>query len=113
VIEGYIYERKNIFKDFVTKLYQQRMNYSKKDPRNLICKLILNTLQGRFGLSPRLEKHMFHNNFSLYPDNITDVTPLDNGMELISLSNIKNQDLKDPSSLIDISLPIAAPYGRL
>ena len=36
VIEGYIYERKNIFKDFVTKLYQQRMNYSKKDPRNLM-----------------------------------------------------------------------------
>lgn len=116
MIEGYTYERNNIFKDFVNTLYQQRMSYSKKDPRNLICKLILNTLQGRFGLSPILEKHIFQNPRSLYPDNILDVTSLDNGMELISLSDVKNKNLRDPKSLIDISLPIAmavAAYARM
>jgi len=116
MIEGYTYERKNIFKDFVNTLYQQRISYSKKDPRNLICKLILNTLQGRFGLSPRLEKHVFHNSWILYPDNILDVTPMDKGIELISLENIKNQNLRDTKSVIDISLPIAmavAAYARM
>src|SRR5258708_20044081 len=71
---------------------------------------------GRFGLSPRLDKHVFQNSFSLYPDNTLDVVSFDNGMELISLSDIKNQNLSDTKSVIDISLPIAmavAAYSRM
>lgn len=54
VIEAVLYERGQIFKDYVSNLYLMRQSYAKSDPRNLICKLLLNSLYGRFGMDPHL-----------------------------------------------------------
>jgi DNA polymerase type B, organellar and viral len=50
ILWGYKFERKNIFKDYVTKLYNLRLQYPKSNPLNLIAKLLLNSLYGRFGM---------------------------------------------------------------
>ena len=52
VLEGVLFERGRIFFDYVSTLYKLRNTFSKEDPRNLICKLLLNTLYGKFGMNP-------------------------------------------------------------
>lgn len=39
-----------------------RTSYAKSDPRNLICKLLLNSLYGKFGMSPFLTEWKLINN---------------------------------------------------
>lgn len=48
---GYLFEKGNIFKDFVAVLYNLRVSYDKNHPMNYIAKLLLNSLYGRFGMS--------------------------------------------------------------
>ena len=50
VIWGYIFERKNIFKDYVDLLHNLRNTYSRSDPMNFIAKILMNSLYGRFGM---------------------------------------------------------------
>ena len=54
VLEGVLFERGNIFKKYVSTLYKLRKSFKKDDPRNMICKLLLNSLYGKFGMSPHL-----------------------------------------------------------
>lgn len=62
---GYFFKEDNIFKKFVDNLYALRMNYPKGDPMNYTCKLILNSLYGRFGMRPIItqQKFMMKNEF--------------------------------------------------
>jgi DNA polymerase type B, organellar and viral len=50
ILWGYTFEKANIFKDYVDTIYNLRLKYPKSDPMNLILKLLLNALYGRFGL---------------------------------------------------------------
>ena len=71
VQEGYHWDNKDyIFTKYVDTLYNLRLTFDKQDPKNLICgrplakrrerhKLLLNSLYGRFGLSPRMEEYSF------------------------------------------------------
>ena len=56
VIQAVLFDRGKIFSKFVSALYDLRNTYKKDNPRNLICKLLLNSLYGKFGMSPYLEK---------------------------------------------------------
>lgn len=50
IIRGYQFERGMIFDKYVHDLYKMRLNYPKSDPMNLVAKLLLNSLYGRFGM---------------------------------------------------------------
>jgi len=50
ILWGYKFEKENIFKDYVQTLYDLRTKYPKSNPLNLIAKLLLNSLYGRFGM---------------------------------------------------------------
>lgn len=50
ILWGYTFKAKNVFKDYVDTLYKLRSQYPKTDPMNLIAKLLLNSLYGRFGM---------------------------------------------------------------
>ena len=55
VHEGYHWNDKDlIFRDYGDTLYNMRLTYAKSDPKNLICKLLMNSLYaggyGIFGL---------------------------------------------------------------
>lgn len=56
---GYFFEKADIFSGFVDSLYTLRKSYPKTDPMNLTCKLIMNSLYGRFGMAPILNKQEF------------------------------------------------------
>nr|YP_009487265.1 hypothetical protein [Russula foetens]AWB36167.1 hypothetical protein [Russula foetens] len=50
ILWGYKFEPENVFKDYVDCLYQMRLNYPKSNPLNLVAKLLMNSLYGRFGM---------------------------------------------------------------
>lgn len=45
---GYFFKKADIFSSLV--LYHLRLQYPKTDPLNFTCKLIMNSLYGRFGM---------------------------------------------------------------
>src|SRR6266545_1457036 len=50
VLEGYNFEKGVTFKKYVEFLYNLRQQYDKTNPLNLIAKILLNSLYGRFGM---------------------------------------------------------------
>jgi hypothetical protein len=58
---GYFFDSKNIFNEFVDDLYNLRLKYPKTDPMNMTCKLIMNSLYGRFAMKPIYTDQVFVN----------------------------------------------------
>ena len=56
IIKGYKFKYTNIFKDYVETLYNLRLQYSKDDPMNLIAKMLMNSLYGKFGMKSETNK---------------------------------------------------------
>jgi hypothetical protein len=50
ILRGYQFNRTNIFSGYVNKMYNLRLKYPKGDPMNLIAKLLMNSLYGKFGM---------------------------------------------------------------
>ena len=50
VLKGYKFQKDNIFRSYVERLYTIRTKYDKNDPMNLIAKLLMNSLYGKFGM---------------------------------------------------------------
>ena len=50
VLKGYKFQKDNIFRSYVERLYTIRTTYDKTDPMNLIAKLLMNSLYGKFGM---------------------------------------------------------------
>ena len=46
VLKGYKFQKDNIFRSYVERLYTIRTTYDKTDPMNLIAKLLINSLYG-------------------------------------------------------------------
>lgn len=84
VLGGVCFNRSNIFNKFVTDLYNMRRSYPKTDPMNLICKLILNSLYGKFGQS------LVHDTLVIY-----DVSDPRKSEEVQSLIDNKVSSIKD------------------
>ena len=51
ILWGYKFKPKNIFKGYVGQLYSLRLKYPKTNPLNMIAKILLNSLYGRFGMN--------------------------------------------------------------
>jgi hypothetical protein len=96
ILWGYKFERKIIFKDYVETLYNLRLQYPKSNPLNLIAKLLLNSLYGRFGMIDSfpnidiMDVSDFIKFEELFSDDIIDFVQLDNKIMVIYRSNQKN-----------------------
>jgi hypothetical protein len=66
ILWGYTFKRKNIFKGYVGILYRFRLQYSKSNPLNLIAKLLLNSLYGRFGMIENFLSIKVFDDFTLF-----------------------------------------------
>ena len=55
---GYLFERGNIFSEYVDFLFNLKKNSEKSTPNYVISKLLLNSLYGRLGMSPITENHV-------------------------------------------------------
>jgi hypothetical protein len=52
ILHGYKFKRAVIFKEYVERMYQLRLKYKSGTPMNLIAKLLMNSLYGKFGMKP-------------------------------------------------------------
>jgi len=124
ILWGYKFERKNIFKDYVDTLYSLRLNYPKSNPLNLIAKLLLNSLYGRFGMVDTfpnidiIDNSDFVKFEAKFLDDIMDFVPLDNKVMVIYRSNQKdiNTLLDGHKETHNVSIAIASAitaYSRI
>jgi DNA polymerase type B, organellar and viral len=61
ILNGYLFDKKVIFKEYVDKMYSLRLLYPKTDPMNLIAKLLMNSLYGKFGMNTEKTKVEIYN----------------------------------------------------
>ena len=66
ILWGYKFKPKNIFKGYIDILYNFRLNYPKSNPLNLIAKLLLNSLYGRFGMDDTFPDITIFNNYESF-----------------------------------------------
>jgi hypothetical protein len=96
-------------------------NTPKSDPKYMIIKFLLNSLYGRFGMTPYADNHMVvDKRKSTYLDKqfkdkheIVNIIDFNNGYELVSYSN---KYISDNDSKVNVSIPIAAAissYSRI
>lgn len=122
---GYVFEKKNIFKDFVEDLYKYKEESERDSAKYTIFKLLMNSLYGRFGMSSLIENHLIlpGDEAQIYYEDeserwdVTDVIDLKNGKELISFFDTKDAGKdSDYKTKFNISIPISAAttsYGRI
>jgi DNA polymerase type B, organellar and viral len=127
IIRGYLFDKGKPFKNYVESIYnlriQSRKGKRKNTAINLIAKLLLNNLYGRFGIKPIISDHVITDldNLNNYMENysVLDVIELDNNKVLIKYNQYPDSAKFYESSQntnLSISLPIAiftTSYGRI
>jgi hypothetical protein len=119
ILSGYTFYRANIFKEYIEDLYKIKESHSKDDPMYIIAKLLMNSLYGRFAMNNELALHTIINNNEIdkmTANNNIKFTALDleNGYSLLTI--IKDDNLLNDNTDLDISIPIAAAitaYSRI
>lgn len=123
---GYLFEKGFMFKEYVRDLYELKKFYKRDSVEYIICKFILNSLYGRFGMDPIKEIHIILKgaknieNF-IIDNNVTDSECLGEHVELVSYiptdkSKIISLDNENILSKSNISLPISSSisaYARI
>lgn len=113
----------NPLKNLSKKLYKLRLKYPKGTPMNIICKLIKNSLSGRFGINPlinvtevieMIDIDKYYNTF-----HVLDSKEFDNGKCIITYYPYENKmDFYQNERITkkQVSLPISiftTAYGRI
>lgn len=70
ILWGYKFKPKNLFKGYVSTLYELRLQYPKTHPLNLIAKLLLNSLYGRFGMDDSFPNITIFKDFKEFKNDI-------------------------------------------
>ena len=94
ILSGYTFEKANVFKTFVDSLYQLRVKYPKSNPLNLVAKLLMNSLYGRFGMLDSFDD-IFIFSKEQYDEFIKDNS--DNIKDFMELGDFMLVFSKDPS----------------
>ena len=103
--KGYTFKAGKIFSNYVETIYDLRLEAKANEDKakDVVCKLLLNSLYGRFGMSPFLTKYHI-----VEPGNYNGLLPEDiiqlGANELVSFPQAMNRD----SITLNISLPVSA-----
>lgn len=93
ILKGYQFKKGYIFKEYISNMYNLRLQYPKGDPMNLIAKLLMNSLYGKFGMKSVTTKIEIISNEDLtkyldkYNTSIADIIYLENNIVLIINTN--------------------------
>lgn len=83
VKRGYLFEKADLFSDYINFLFDLKQNSEAGSPYYIISKLLLNSLYGRMGMNPISEQHKIVTSdeaLELYPKiNVTNILNLKNG----------------------------------
>jgi hypothetical protein len=124
IYRGYLFDKEVIFKDFVNDIFSTKEKSEKGSANYTIFKLILNSLYGRFGMKPIIEKHEIIDpllTIALNDDEklvVSNVISLNSGKELVSYFMLDDTENTSPFALpkLNISVPIASAitsYSRI
>lgn len=130
IIKGYQFEKGYIFSDYINKMYNLRLEYNKGDAMNLIAKLLLNSLYGKFGMKSETTKVVIlennnkelNKNLDKFNTNIVDIIHLENYTIIIYITNkfvpddVKDVFLDDPFHQMDTNIAVASAitsYARI
>ena len=124
ILRGYEFKMGFIFKDYVNKMYNLRLEYDKSHPMNLIAKLLMNSLYGKFGMklentiiemfdtSNEIENDLLKKMVNTYGMTIQDFIKIDNKLLTVrnSVNNCVyyNDDEVDTYHGVDVNIAIAS-----
>lgn len=122
ILRGYLFEKGFIFREYVDDLYNMKRNSNKGSASYTISKLLLNSLYGKFGMSPLRDNLDIINikDLSKYTQDyiITDIVNFNNEQALISYhqSSIDETKVYKDKSYLNINVAIASAvtsYARI
>jgi len=122
IIKGYEFKKGNLFKDYVLKMYELRLHYPKGDAMNLIAKLLMNSLYGKFGMklqstelaiyncSTESGKESLKEHIQLFQESIADFIQIENHFLIIrnTMLSINYNEKEDKYHGQDINIAIAS-----
>jgi hypothetical protein len=107
ILEGYLFNKKNIFYDFIELLYKIKSSYNSDEPKYIISKLLMNSLYGRFGLNPEERETVIasdeESEYLMANKKQVTIVPLLSGSSIVSY-----EKETDDISIENISVPISA-----
>jgi len=127
ILHGYQFETGDLFSGYINRMYELRLKYPKGDPMNLIAKLLMNSLYGKFAMkldrkevsiynvSTESTMNEFKDMISELGESIEDWVNLGTHFVIIrdSLANIKYNEKEDMYHGQDINIAIASAKGLL
>jgi len=126
ILKGYKFDKNEIlFKDFIQVLYDMRLRFKKGEAMNLVAKLLMNSLYGRFAMNPVFPKVqiMSKNEFEEFmtksdqANQVQSYQVFDNGHVAVTFSPDTNKILNDNQPMrADVSIGISAAttaYSRI
>ena len=122
VLRGYKFDQLDLFSGFVTKMYELRTEFAKDHPMNLIAKLLMNSLYGKFGMKSYqntiemfdiidpIQNEAAQDVVNMFGETISDVIQFDNHMIIIrtNIANFMYDESKDLYHGLDVNIAIAA-----
>jgi hypothetical protein len=122
ILKGYQFEQGDIFSDYVNRMYNLRLQYDKNHAMNLIAKLLLNSLYGKFGMKMELTQvdiyncstnegtDFFNEMLNIWGESIHDYIKIDDHYLIIrdTLANLKYDKDNDMYHGLDINIAIAS-----
>jgi hypothetical protein len=122
ILRGYQFEKANIFSDFVLHMYNLRLEYDRSHPMNLIAKLLMNSLYGKFGMKPESTRvdiydltnplivSELENMLKASGESISDYIKIDNHLILVrdNISLTKYNEHDDMYHGLDVNIAIAS-----
>ena len=122
ILKGYQFQKGNIFKEYIEKMYNLRLQFEKGHAMNLIAKLLMNSLYGKFGMklestivemfdtSSETELSLFNDLLEVSGQTIQDFLKIDNHYITVrkSLANYSYNEEEDIFHGLDVNIAIAS-----
>jgi hypothetical protein len=122
IFKGYQFKKGYIFKEYVNKMYNLRLEYDKGHAMNLIAKLLMNSLYGKFGMkvessvveifntSNETELSLFKEMLNVYGETLLDFNKIDSHYVTVrkSLHNFIYTEEEDMYHGLDVNIAIAS-----
>jgi hypothetical protein len=115
ILAGYIFKKESLFNRFVEVLNSIKIEATRNSPKYIIAKLLMNSLYGRFGMSPNLGKSIVIKSIDF--NDFKNTVGIENILETINLDSkllvtINEDFVKDSNINVSIASAVAA-NGRV
>jgi hypothetical protein len=120
ILKGYQFETGNIFKEYVDKMYNLRLQYDKSHPMNLIAKLLINSLYGKFAMKKdstlieifnstnKKENKLLNELLETHGESIQNIFQIGIHFIIVRKSLLNHEDVEDIYHGLEVNIAIAS-----